>query len=49
MVYSEDGDAEGVLADIGLQEFVDGIGVNRGSVDEGLGEASVRIQVGTEG
>jgi len=49
VVNAEDGDAEGVLADIGLQEFIYGIGVNRGSVDEGLGEASVRIQVGTEG
>jgi len=47
VVNAEDGDAEGVLADIGLQEFVYGIGVDSGSVDEGLCEASVRIQVGT--
>ena len=49
VVNAEDGDAEGVLADIGLQEFVNGISVDSGSIDEGLGEASVRIQVGTEG
>ena len=49
VVDSDDGDSEGVLADIGLQEFVNGIGVNRGFVGEGLGEATVRLQVGTEG
>jgi hypothetical protein len=41
VVNSDDGDAEGVLADIGLQEFVDGIDVSRGFVGEGLGEATV--------
>jgi hypothetical protein len=41
VVNSDDGEVEGVLADIGLQEFIDGIGVSRGFVGEGLGEARV--------
>ena len=41
VVDSDDRDAEGVLVDIGLQEFIDSIGVSRGFVGESLGEATV--------
>ena len=47
VVETDDRDAELVLLDVGLQEFVDCVGVHYRLIGEGLREARVVLEVGT--